>query len=76
MMQDISERFDRLKSIRESLCKKNEKWNEVFELRDWLINHLKDLTEQAKSDKISKEDVINRLEDLLCVVETEEEDNE
>jgi len=75
MTSNISERFERLKEIRETLCKKNEKWNEVFDLRDWLINNLKEVIAQSKSDLVKKEDIINKLEDLICVVEPEEYDD-
>jgi len=76
MINNMSDRFTQLRKLREELCKKNSKWSEVFTLRDWLINNLKDLARQAESDVISKQDMINMLEDLICVVEPEEEENE
>ena len=56
--------------------KKNSKWSEVFTLRDWLIDNLKDLVKQAESDIVTKQDVINKLEDLICVVEPEEDEDD
>jgi len=76
MINNMSNRFTRLRKLREELCEKNSKWSEVFTLRDWLINNLKDLVKQAESDIITKQDMINMLEDLICVVEPEEEENE
>ena len=76
MINNMSDRFTKLRELRDELCKKNSKWSEVFSLRDWLINNLKDLVEQAKSDNITKEDVINMLEDLICVVEPEEDEDD
>lgn len=75
-MSDISSRFLKLRELRDSLCKKNDKWSEVFTLRDWLISNLKDLVKRAESDKVSKQDVINALEDLICVVEPEEDEDD
>ena len=75
-MSDISDRFLKLRKLRDSLCKKNDKWSEVFTLRDWLILNLKDLVKRAESDKVSKQDVINALEDLICVVEPEEDEDD
>ena len=73
-MSEISDRFIKLRQLRETLCKKNDKWTEVFSLRDWLINNLKELVKQAESDIITKQDLINALEDLICVVEPEDQD--
>jgi len=44
-------------------------------LRDWLINNLKEVIAQSKSDLVKKEDIINKIEDLICVVEPEEHDD-
>jgi hypothetical protein len=73
MINNMSDRFNKLRELREELCKKNNNWSEVFTLRDWLIQNLKDLVKQSESDNITKEDVINMLEDLICVVEPEEQ---
>ena len=73
-MSDISDRFLKLRELRDALCKKNDKWSEVFSLRDWLIDNLKDLVKRAESDKVTKQDLINSLEDLICVVEPEDQD--
>ena len=75
-MSDISDRFLKLRELRDALCKKNDKWSEAFILRDWLITNLKDLVKRAESDKVSKQDMINELEDLICVVEPEEEEDD
>jgi len=76
MINNISDRFTKLRELREELCKKNNNWAEVFTLRDWLIQNLKDLVRQAESDIITKEDVVNMLEDLICVVEPEEDEDD
>lgn len=76
MMNNISDRFTKLRELRDELCKKNSKWSEVFTLRDWLIDNLKDLVKQAESDIVTKQDVINKLEDLICVVEPEEDEDD
>ena len=75
-MSNMSDRFTKLRELRDELCKKNSKWSEVFTLRAWLIENLKDLLKQAESDIVTKQDVINKLEDLICVVEPEEEEDD
>ena len=76
MISNMSDRFTKLKELRDELCKKNSKWSEAFILRDWLVDNLKDLVEQAESDIVTKQDMINKLEDLICVVEPEEEEDD
>ncbi len=76
MISNMSDRFTRLRKLREELCEKNNKRSEAFTLKTWLINNLKDLVKQADSDNITKKDIIDILEDLICVVEPEEEENE
>ena len=69
----MSDRLVKLRLLRDSLCQKSETWNEAFETRDWIVENIKDVIQQAKSDKVTKEDIINKLEDFICVVEPEEE---
>jgi len=75
-MSEISDRFEQLHKMRETLCKKRDKFSEIFYLQDWLVNNLKDLVKQAESEKIKKEDIVNALEDLICVVEPEDEEDD
>ena len=42
---------------------------------DWIVRHLKDSVEMSKSHLITKQDLINMIEDIVCVVE-EEDSNE
>ena len=76
MMNNMSDRCTKLRELRDELCKKNSKWSEVFTLRDWLIDNIKDLVKKAESDIVTKQDVINKLEDLICVVEPEEDEDD
>lgn len=72
----LDERIAKLKAMRQDLCKKTEEWNKYLELREWLVTNLSELVEQSKSENITKEDIINKLEDLLCVIEPEDENDE
>ena len=70
----MTDRLAKLRSLRDSLCQKSVTWSEAFETRDWIVDNIKDVIEQGKSDKVTKEDIINKLEDFICVIE--HEDNE
>ena len=72
-MSNITDRLAKLRSLRENLCQKSQVWSEAFEARDWVIDNIKDVIAQGKSDKVTKEDIINKLEDFICVIEPDEE---
>ena len=75
-MSNITDRLAKLRSLRENLCEKSQTWNEAFEARDWVIQNIKDVIAQGKSDKVTKEDIINKLEDFICVIEPNVEEEE
>ena len=70
---DVQDRLAKLRSLRENLCKKSQIWTEAFAARDWVIENIKDVIAQGKSDKVTKEDIINKLEDFICVIEPEDQ---
>ena len=69
----MTDRLAKLRSLRENLCQKSQTWSEAFETRDWIVENIKDVIQQGKNDKITKEDIINKLEYFICVIEPEEE---
>ena len=69
----MTDRLAKLRSLRDNLCQKSETWSEAFETRDWIVENIKDVIQQGKNDKVTKEDIINKLEDFICVIEPEEE---
>lgn len=75
-MSGIIERLEKLRSLRENLCQKSETWNEAFQTRDWIVAKIKDVIEQGKNDNVTKEDIINKLEDFICVIEPENDEEE
>ena len=75
-MSSIVERLEKLRSLRENLCQKSETWSEAFETRDWIVEKIRDVIEQGKNDKVTKEDIINKLEDFVCVIEPEADEEE
>ena len=75
-MSGIAERLEKLRSLREGLCEKSQTWNEAFEARDWIVEKIKDVIAQGKNDKVTKEDIINKLEDFICVIEPHVDEEE
>jgi len=69
----LSSRLVKLRQLRESLCQKEKNWQEAFEARDWIVEQLICLKKMAEGEA-SKEDIKNRLEDILCVLDPGEDD--
>lgn len=67
------ERLERLKVLSELLTKRYIKNDVSIEKFKWLTNHLKEAIDMAKSGKCDKDNLLERLEDLICVVDIEEE---
>ena len=72
----MTDRLTKLRSLRDNLCQKSETWSEAFETRDWIVENIKEVIAQGKSEKVTKEDIINKLEDFICVIEPEENDDD
>ena len=68
-MQNISERFAKLRELRQSLCKKEENWQKAFDIKDWMADQLVDLLKMLRDENVSREDIEDRVEDILCVID-------
>ena len=75
-MSSMTDRLAKLRSLRDNLCQKSETWSEAFETRDWIVENIKDVIQQGKNDKVTKEDIINKLEDFICVIEPQIDEEE
>lgn len=69
MSESIADRFAKLRSLRENLCKKEETWQKAFDLKDWLSDQLADLLKLTRDQNASREDIEDRIEDILCVID-------
>ena len=65
----MSERFQKLRDLRQKLCSKEKNWQEAFEARDWLVDQLKILMQMNEDPNTTREDVGERIADLLCIFE-------
>tara|TARA_A100001011_G_C14317845_1_gene848826 strand:- start:811 stop:1047 length:237 start_codon:yes stop_codon:yes gene_type:complete len=64
-----SDRFAKLRSLREKLCKQETNWSDAFKARDWLVDQLRWLHKIGLKPETKKEDVLERIEDILCVLD-------
>ena len=72
----LSERISKLRSMREELCKKESNWRRAFDIKDWINDQLNELLRMSRDESVDKKDIEDRLEDILCVLEPEDKDNE
>ena len=70
----VTKRLGRLRAMREKLCEKEKDWQEAFEARDWIVCQIKILRDMSSDDTSSKEDIRERINDLLCVLEPGDDD--
>ena len=71
----LSDRLNKLRQMREHLCQKEKNWKEAFAARDWIVEQLNILKTMSDEPEYSKEDIKNRIDDILCVIDPGE-DNE
>tara|TARA_B100000214_G_scaffold251340_1_gene184767 strand:+ start:1286 stop:1510 length:225 start_codon:yes stop_codon:yes gene_type:complete len=72
----MSARLAKLREVREKLCSKEHNWEEAFKAKDWITDQLKDLLRIAKDNQQTREDIVNRIEDVLCVLEPDDKEND
>ena len=74
MSDCITVRLGKSREMRESLCKKEQTWKEAFAMRDWIVDQLNILQEMTTQDQTTKEDIKDRLDDLLCALDPGDKD--
>tara|TARA_B100000674_G_C37266280_1_gene656860 strand:+ start:210 stop:452 length:243 start_codon:yes stop_codon:yes gene_type:complete len=65
----IADRFAKLRTLREKLCSQEHNWAEAFKARDWVVEQLQSMKKLIEDPNASKEDILHRVEDLLCVLD-------
>jgi len=69
MSESIADRFAKLRSLRDNLCKKEENWQKAFDIKDWMADQLVDLLKMIRDQNVSRDDIEDRVEDILCVID-------
>ena len=69
MSESIADRFAKLRSLRDNLCKKEENWQKAFDIKDWMADQLVDLLKMIRDQNVSRDDIEDRVEDILCVLD-------
>ena len=69
MSESIADRFAKLRSLRNNLCKKEENWQKAFDIKDWMADQMVDLLKMIRDQNVSRDDIEDRVEDILCVLD-------
>ena len=69
MSESIADRFAKLRSLRDNLCKKEENWQKAFDIKDWMADQMVDLLKMIRDQNVSRDDIEDRVEDVLCVLD-------
>ena len=64
----IADRFAKLRSMREKLCKQETNWKEAFKARDWLVGQLNELKVIISEPGSTQSEVLEKVDSLLCVL--------
>jgi hypothetical protein len=59
----------KLRALRDELCKKQNKWQEAFDVKDSIVLELNSITEMSKDPQVTKECVIERIDLLLELID-------
>lgn len=72
-MKSFISRLDHLKKLSEKLCEKERHRSELTDCRDWVLTQLNLLLQMSENDDATKEDLTDRIKDIICVLDPEED---
>ena len=75
-MTNIKERLNSLYTLREKLCDKQKKEMQLEEIRDWVSDQLKYLKAITKNENVDRSEISIRIDDIICALDVEEDNDE
>lgn len=72
-MKSFISRMDHLKKLSEKLCEKERHRSELTDCRAWVLTQLNLLLQMSESDDSTKADLSERIRDIKCVLDPEED---
>jgi len=71
-MGESKERIEKIKQLSKKINNTYSTHVKSREKIDWIVRHLRDSVEMSKYHLVTKKDLINMIEDIVCVVEEED----
>ena len=75
-LSDIKSRLNNLYSLREKLCDKQKKKMEIEEITNWIVGQLNYLKVLINNKNVDRSEIRIRIDDIICALDVEEDDNE
>jgi hypothetical protein len=75
-MTNIKERLNSLYNLREKLCDKQKKEMELEEITNWITGQLQYLKSLTKNKNVNRSEICIRIDDIICALEVEENNDE
>ena len=72
-MKSFVSRLDHLKKLSQKLCEKERHRSELEDCRNWVLTQLNLLLQMSENDDATKEDLSERIRDIVCVLDPEED---
>ena len=63
----ITDRLQKLRTLREKLCSKEKNWKEAFEARDWVVAELNELKSLASQNNADVEKIKEKIDTIISV---------
>ena len=73
---NIKERLTSLYKLRKQLCDKQKKEMHLEEIKDWVTEQLKYLKAITKNENVNRSEICIRIDDIICALDVEENDDE
>ena len=61
--------IQKLRDLRDELCKSQKKWDEAFKIKDEIVVELKKLKDLADSPSTTKKNISNKIDNLLVLLD-------
>jgi len=74
MKCDTKSSISKLRSLREELCKKQNRWEEAFHIKDAVVEELQSLKELADCPESTKQCISSGIDNLLMLLDPNRED--
>lgn len=68
----FASRLDKLQKLSEDLCEKEKEKSGLIDCRNWVLVQLNILLEMSENEISTKEDLSERIKDIICVLDPEE----
>jgi hypothetical protein len=72
---DTKSSIDKLRELRDYLCKKQSNWEHVFKVKDAIVDQLRQLKSFANDPKSKKEDIVQKIDSILTLIDSDRKED-